>query len=229
MLNPIEEARHADLKNRCRELGVSPPPEIFIGLQVVDRNGVLIFDDKQRGHSWLRNYWNWAFWSTTLTPPTGSTYEAGSLATKAETGEIKNDDGCINATWRNAGMNADAGIVVGTSDTTFSAEHCAMGALIAHGAGAGQLAYCGQATPTASYTSDTKTWKSTLARIFNNNSSGSITVKETGLRINGGIFYAGYGYRFLLERSVLNPTATVPVGAQLTVTYEISMDFSAID
>ena len=44
MLNPIEEAKFAELKERCRELGVPAPPEVFIGVQVHDKNGVLIFD-----------------------------------------------------------------------------------------------------------------------------------------------------------------------------------------
>jgi hypothetical protein len=35
--------------------------------------------------------------------------------------------------------------------------------------------------------------------------------------------------KFLTERSVLDPTVLVANGAQLTVTYEISMDFSSID
>jgi hypothetical protein len=59
---------------------------------------------------------------------------------------------------------------------------------------------------------------------MNNNSGGNITVKEIGLCPNGG-----WGDFFLLERSLLSPTVTVPNGAQLTATYEIIMDFSSID
>jgi hypothetical protein len=61
---------------------------------------------------------------------------------------------------------------------------------------------------------------------MNNNSGGSITVKEVGLMYVGNTYNNDY---HLVERSVLSPTVAVANAAQLTVTYEISMDFSAID
>jgi hypothetical protein len=96
-----------------------------------------------------------------------------------------------------------------------------LGALIAHGTGAGQLTY--QASGFNSKAYALKVWTATSKRIFNNNSGGDITVKEIGL-------YSAYYYvYYLTERSVLSPAVTVPNGAQLTATYEISMDFSSID
>lgn len=44
MLDPQEEAKFAELKDKCRELKVPAPPEIMIGLQVHE-GGVLTFDD----------------------------------------------------------------------------------------------------------------------------------------------------------------------------------------
>ena len=121
--------------------------------------------------------------------------------------------------------NATYGILVGTSDTAFSVENFAMGALIATGNGAGQFAYSAEKTQTTAYTGGAKTWKTTRSRIFNNNSGGSITVKEAAI----AGYNVGQGQSLLFERSVLAPTVAVANGAQLTVTYEISMDFSAID
>jgi hypothetical protein len=58
----------------------------------------------------------------------------------------------------------------------------------------------------------------------------SITVKEVGLAGVVAMFTSAQTNDYMLmERSVLSPTVPVPNGAQLTVTYSISMDFSAID
>jgi hypothetical protein len=82
--------------------------------------------------------------------------------------------------------------------------------------------------PVNVYTSGTKTWENTIIRIFNNNSGGVIVIKEAGLYWSGYLFDTSIGYH-MHERSVLSPTVAVANGAQLTVTYAISMDFSAID
>jgi hypothetical protein len=229
MLDPKEEKRFEELRGMCRELKVPAPPEIMIGLQVHDKNGILIFDDVQRGHSWLRNFYS-------LIP-----YKLFGLATDVSFGvgyiSAKRDDASIS--WGNLGNadnygyplppgiagNTTYGITIGTSDTAFSADHYTLQALIAHGNGAGQMSYTAGATLTKAYTAGTKTWKFTRLRIFNNNSGGSITVKEVGIQWYDG----GQGKYIIWERSVLAPTVVVANGAQLTVTYEISMDFSAID
>lgn len=235
MLDPTEEAKHAKLREMCRELRVPPPPEIHIGLKVMDRNGVLVFDDKQRGHSWTRNYYNINY-STMATAHVGetATFSAGSLVCRYINGVIPALDrvaqiGGYNPTntgFIQASAAADYGILVGTGDTAFSAEDYALAAKIAHGNGAGQLYYQAMAAATATYNSGTKTWANALSRLYNNNSGGSITVKEAGLGWYGTVGSLTF---YLLERSVLSPTVTVAAGAQLTVTYTISMDFSAID
>jgi len=223
MLNPIEEKKYQELKDRCRELRVPPPPDIMIGLQVHDENGILVFDDVQRAHSWTRNFWNQCMYAMTGGPLSGSTYAAGSSAIKYTYGGI-----AATAVWPGTPScigtlgSTINGIVVGTDDTAFALTQFALGALIAHGTGAGQFSYAAQGAWSSAYTAGTKTWKSTTSRIMNNNSGGSITVKETGL-------YHSPSNTVMIERSVLAPTVTVATGGQLTVTYEISMDFSAID
>jgi hypothetical protein len=57
-------------------------------------------------------------------------------------------------------------------------------------------------------------------------------VAETGIYWSGWISPAAAGALSgvrMIERSVLSPTVNVPNGAQLTVTYSISLDFTAID
>jgi hypothetical protein len=224
MLDPKEEKRFADLKAMCRELKVPAPPEIMIGLQVHDKNGILTFDDVQRGHSWTRNFYNMLYLSFTYCGSGSSTFGAGYLGNKEYTGTIRNFT--TGAILPNYAESTDTrGLLIGTGDTAFSTDHYILATKIAHGNGSGQMAYSSQSYANA-YTALTKTWKRTISRIYNNNSGGSITVKECGLYVYTSLGDVG---PYLYERSVLSPTVAVANGAQLTVTYEISMDFSAID
>jgi hypothetical protein len=230
MLNPIEEVRFAELKAMCRELKVPTPPEIMIGLKVHDKNGVLTFDDVQRGHSWTRNAYNFMFCSASKPTAAGASFAAGYLTHKATGGAI----GVTNLNHASERVtlivpgalgNDTYGIVVGTDDTEFSPEQYDLIAKIAQGVGTGQFSYTAGVVDAGGYTGGTTTWKTTEYRIFNNNSGDPITVKEVGIiayAYNSGAFY-------LFERSVLDPTVAVANGAQLTVTYEISMSFAAID
>lgn len=239
MLNPIEEAKHAKLREMCRELRVPPPPEIYIGLKVVDRNGALVFDDKQRGHSWTRNYWNYMFsLGSDSVGDNTSTFGAGYMTGKqlAGPGTVRGYNNCVCTRCRGYVTSYDPAycfynaIVVGTGDTAFSVNDWAMAALVENGSGSGQLVYNNQTRTGPTYTSGTKTWSFAHTRIFNNNSGGSITIKEVGLNAYIGIaIFNNASGTWLLERSLLDPTVEVAKGAQLTVTYTISQDFSAID
>lgn len=233
MLNPKEEAKFKELKDKCRELKVPAPPEIFIGLQVHDKNGVLVFDDKQRGHSWTRNFWNALFSAaSTGIGDGGSTFSAGYMSLKAYGGNVYAGQAYANmAVGSMIGTSSLNGILVGTGDTAFSVDQYALATQIAHGNAASQLYYQNMAASAPAYTAGTKTWETTHSRVFNNNSGGSITVKEVGIQVYMVPWTSGSSgdWYYMIERSVLDPTVAVANGAQLTVTYEISMDFSAID
>jgi len=230
MLNHTEEAKYAELRDKCRELRVPAPPEIMIGLKVHDKNGILTFDDLQRGHSWTRNFWNLLLAHMTCIPSSGATHEAGTMMVKGITGSVKGDainhvNGWFATLWPGVIANASYGIVVGTDNTAFSADQYALGAICEEGTGAGQLTHQAESAVAGAYDSGTDVWTITHARIMNNNSGGSITVKETGIYV----WDQNWSTSIMVERSILNPTVTVPNGAQLTVTYNINMDFSAID
>jgi hypothetical protein len=225
MLDPKEEAKFDELKAKCRELKVPAPPEIMIGLQVHE-GGVLTFDDVQRGHSWTRNFWNWMFFGMCFcnSSPT-NVFGAGYGTMKSTGGSIQS----YFATYINGNLtigttDTNQGIVVGTSDAAFSVDQYDLQALIAAGNGSGQLLYNTGTTPVSSYNTGTHTWTISRSRVYNNNSGSTITIAETGLR-----GFASSIAIMLHERSVLSPTVAVANGAQLTVSYEISMDFSAID
>jgi hypothetical protein len=238
-LDPVEEARHAELKKMCAELKVPAPPEIFIRFQVHDKDGKLVFDDRQRGHSWTRNFYNTllafiAQYGGTATDNFGAGYvtakQTGGAVSYTERAVYLGDYEILNHGITEAAATGNFGVKVGTSDTAFSPEQYALGAAITNGVGAGQLAHIAMGKTLANYdnTPGAEKWIATSIRVFNNNSGSLITIKETALYWHGTVFQ-GALLNWMWERSVLSPAVDVPNGAQLTVTYEISMDFSAID
>jgi hypothetical protein len=228
MLNLQEEIKFAKLKAHCKELGVPAPPDIFIGFQVHDQGGVLVFDDIQRGHSWNRNFWNMLLCCAGLGPSVGSSFDAANMNNKNTAGVIRTGASgyCVPAGLYD--KDANTGIFVGTGNTVFSPQDYILEAEIANGTGAGELSYAAQQAAVTAYDVPTKTWTTTLIRKMNNNSAGVITVKETGLK-QYVLSWNGANDYVLVERSVLSPTIPVLVGAQLTITYQIIKDFSAID
>lgn len=240
MLDPQEEKRFDDLKAMCRELKVPAPPEIMIGLKVHDHNGMLTFDDVQRGHSWTRNYWNFLFSQSCSAGLGGvASFGAGYMSNKTTGASLQSSANTIICSYGKDLTAGDGvgivctkaysiqGIVVGTSGAAFSVDHYTLQGLISTGSGGGQLNYVAMGVGSISYNAGTKLWSRNLSRIYNNNSGNSITVSETGLYAQTD--QSGTSGYSMEERSVLNPTVAVANGAQLTVTYSISMDFSAID
>ncbi len=237
MLNVEEEKRICELKALCKELKIQAPIDIYISLKV-EKNNKVLFDDVQRGHSWTRNYYTLIFSSiTTCSSTATSKYGAGHMTFRRDDGDIS-VSGAYNvgvySSTANGGIidvtsSSTAGIIVGTGTTAFDIDNYNLESKVVHGNGSGQLAYQPMVktgnVPT--YNSETKTWSVDITRVFNNNSGATIVIGETGLfcRITG-FNVSDY---FLIERSVLSPTVSVLDGAQLTVTYTFSSDFSAID
>ncbi len=111
--------------------------------------------------------------------------------------------------------NTSYGPVVGSGTGAFDFDNYALGTLIAHGTGAGQLQY-GLTTFNAPQTSGNDRYFE-IIRTFQNQSGGDITVNEIGLYGNsGGVYYC-------LAREVLGSSITVPNGQTLTVTYKIKV------
>ena len=229
MLDLVEEIKFAELREKCRELKVMAPPEIMISLKVTEKDKT-IFDDIQRGHSWTRNFYNAIMFHMFQFGNTQTQFGAGYASSKFTNGAV-NGSGYYLTGGSLCGIipaaaNLDTiGIVLGTGTTAFSTEQFALAAKIAQGVGAGQFTYLAQSVATAAYNSGTKVWTVTHSRVFNNNSGGLIVVREVALFSAMGSSIAGPMY----ERSVLSPEVSVPDGAQLTVVYNISMSFAAID
>lgn len=241
-LDHREELEFQKLHDDCRRLKVMPPPAIFIGLEV-EKDGVILLEDRVRGHSWTRNYWNSQLSQMTGACGTDTTFGAGHINAKSTGGTTRGDTNrgagengyffSTNSYMYVAGVGESNGIRVGTDDTAFSTEQYNLQALIANGTESGQLSYQAQGAPTSDYdsTAGSEAWTITHTRVMNNNSGAAITVKEVGLiwGTPSHSYRFGNYSSFLDERSVLAAAVNVPDGAQLTVTYEITMDFSAID
>ncbi|MBU4143304.1 hypothetical protein KJ590_04925 [Patescibacteria group bacterium] len=212
MLNATEEAKFAELRDKSRELRVPCLPEMFIDLKVHDKNGVLVFDDRQRGHSWVRGYYNALAYSH-FRSQIGSGLGAGSLEC------VRYDDG-VNVFFDDFFfLNV---IEVGTSDTAWSAEQVQLAALILDGTEAGNLTHGALAYQDAVYDAETKIWSGGPYRTFTNNSGSAITVKEAAL-------VHSYNTPNMYSRDVLDPAVEVAPLEVLTVTFNIALDFSAID
>jgi hypothetical protein len=236
MLDPIKEAQWEELKKGCRLLGVPMPPEIHIGIELFNRDNKKIYEDMQRGNSWTRNFYNYAFSAMAEAPGGGvNTFGAGYMSGKRTTATLDYSNVCCShksATLPGSYFNCQGaasshGIMVGTSDTAFDKDQHTMQALISHGVASGNLQYGSMAPQICSYAGTT--WTTTLRRMFENLSGASITVKETGLYGYMGIVSTAAVFYYMLERNVLDSTIAVADGESLKITYTFAMDFSAID
>jgi len=223
MLDPQEEKEFDDLKKKFGELNLPTPPEIMIGLEVRDGDGNVTLDDIQRGHSWTRNYWNnfYCFVCGSYNQSSG-VHGPGTLTVLDNTGNpISYGNGYTYQPidYDSIEGNVNGGIVVGSSNDVFDLNDYLMGSVISHGTGTGQLYYNLGYRNSSVYT--TKVWSVDIVRVFNNNSTGNITVNEVGMR--------GLAWHILFERSVLvTPIVLVP-DSRITVSYTISMNFTSID
>lgn len=238
-LDPIERQKLWDrLGKASRGLGLPTMPKIYVGLKV-EKGGQVLQDTREEGHSWVRNAWNAFFAAVAAAKGDGSgSFGAGYMTTKETNGTVDSSSSYQVQLYNNyytgsnywaAAGNHSHGILVGTSDTAFSVEDFFLGSRIDNGTGEGQFEYQQVDNPYPSY--DSGIWTRSLSRVFYNNSGGSITVKEVGLvcYTSFGGWFKGAGTYNLVSREVLDTPVVVANTAMLTVTYEISMDFSSID
>ena len=219
------EEKFATLRSLGVELSV-PVPEVFVSRKIENPGCETIIKDG-RSHTYVRNFYNLLFAHVAgIASYTSATYGAGDLNFRATNGTVYGTNGTMRITLpeliTTATYTDTAGIVIGTSDTAYSFEQYALGALIAHGTGSGQMSSQAMTQQTPVYTAGTKEWSQTAKRVFNNNSDGSIGVNEVGWG-----FRSATGNLALLVRDVLASTDTINVGGQYTVTYTVKLTFPA--
>ena len=221
-------------RNRITKgLTFMPKVGITVRLTVTESDGTISYDKTEPAHSFTRNFWNALFSYIANSTSSGSNnFGSGYISIKSSAGTLSYatlDTISFSSYESGRGIlgilsNSTYGIVVGTSAAAFTVEQFALGAQCVQGTGTNNLQHAAQAYPTISWTVGTLTWLAVHRRIFNNNSAGAIGVNETGLYSDLLNFSKGSG-EFMVERNVLGGTVTVGIGAQLTVTYNISVVF----
>ena len=233
MVDLKEEQRYRQLRKLGQDLHI-PIAEAFLTLEVFGKDGKLIQRHHQRSHSWTRNLYNFMWGWTAANNYGHGGYAAGGTALKAITGAtVTNllygwvfDPEEVGHGYRGAIGITDQGIQVGTGVTAESFEDYVLDTLVAHGNGAGQLAYQAGEAPVLSYVPLTLT--TTASRYFNNNSGGSIVVAEVGIVSDPAYGSAGGNhYHIMMARDLLGATVSVPDTGQLKVTYTIQLVYPA--
>lgn len=182
--------------------------KMYIELELYDKNGKLIERRTEPAHSWVRNI------ATAL----NSFLNGGNIVfsgdnTEGETYVYNVDDKPERYMSAPAGEDK-RGILVGSSDATFSRLHWNLASKIPHGTASGQLSY---EACTVTYTDP----NIKIERRFTNNTSANITVKEIGLFIAIKPSAFPIFRYYMLARDVISPV-TIPQDASLKVTYNIS-------
>jgi hypothetical protein len=211
---------------------------------IPDQNGCMKSIVHQRSRSWTRNAYNQALSQLAGLPGPDNTFGAGKMNVKGTSGTVvysttvgvglsQGYQGSSYWNWSDAtsgypqgylcpAANASRGIVVGSGTNAESFEDYVLQTLIANGTGTGQLSYVQSEATVPSYDAGSKTFAAALARYFNNNSGGSVSVNEIGLYVYGG---AGGNASTIIcnSRDKLGSTVNIPNTGQLKVTYTISL------
>jgi hypothetical protein len=194
----------------------------------VEKNGIILSDKHQIGHSWVRNAYNAYNLMMLDSVPTTYLYFRDTAGLFGSSSYPFQRHFVYAANGYYSTENAENfGVVVGTGTTAFDLDDFRLDAVITHGNTTGKLYYQAQVAPVTTYSGDPDFTENILhKRVYNNNSGGTITVNEVGLVFltNGG------SYKVMMSRDVLDTPAVVLNGAQLTVTVSITTkDFATID
>jgi hypothetical protein len=214
-------------------LPVCQLPKITIHLEVYEK-GNLIHQHTEPGHSWVRNAYSY-MWNLISKTYIGTvTFGDGYTALKATTG----DSYTAVTSWWNAAFHCPdfgpmgygiigsagqdtRGIVVGSSNTAFSFNDYKLGSKWLNGSLANKIEYSDQTIISSSYAAGTFTWAHTTYRYFNNNSGGTLDIKETGVN------HLGSSLPCLIIRDVLTSPLAILDDQQLKVTYVFTQTFPA--
>ena len=221
-----------------------PILEAFVELEAFDRDGKRVQHHRERTHTWVRNAYNHLFAQVSGKGATGSaTFGAGELNAKDTGGVIRGTAGdgfglpcgaagtsyswdTVGQRGYRAGAGIDTfGIWVGSGVTAESFEDYALATKIVNGTGAGQLSYAQGEANALTYNAGTKVLQNQVIRYFNNNSGADIGVNEVGIIAAGS--YSNSSANYLMDRTKLGATVTVPNTGQLKVTYSFQLTYLA--
>ena len=196
----------------------------------VEKNGIILSDKHQVGHSWVRNAYNVYNLQMLDSAPTTYLfvrYTSGTFSTATTVPRRYDYSGFSGGGYYCTTNTEEYGVIIGTGTTAFDLDDFRLDEVITSGNTTGKLYYQAQVAPVTAYSGDPDFTQNILnKRVFNNNSGATITVNEVGLVFKD----AGYPYHILMSRDVLDTPSVVLNGAQLTVTVSITTkDFATID
>lgn len=154
---------------------------VYLGIEVRDRNGVLLQRMEQRSESFVQNFAVLMSSAEQEGAITNGLTDAGTNTIAATTTSTKTS-ATPTGGWLGTVATAGAmtlGMAVGTGTSAPTTSDGILTTPIANGNGAGQLAYGAETYTNPSSTSGTTTWVD--ARLFTNNSGGTIGITEVGL------------------------------------------------
>jgi hypothetical protein len=187
---------------------------VQIETEIRDKDGKLIKKSRQEAHSLLKNF---ACFLYALLGATSVTRNNTSGSSATFYGSFTVTSAGTEHPLSCAAPSGDDsfGIQVGTSDTAVTRDDYKLGSKISHGSGSGQLAYGSMTVEAVDGTPPASRFR--VIRVFSNNTTETITVKEIGLAIRN--VWMSLNQAFLIARDVLTSPQDVPSGATLTVRY----------
>lgn len=169
---------------------------------------------EQECHSWTRNFYNLiASQMLSVNSTDSSTFGDGHINWKDHDGTLRGVSSYAQSLYssnpyQGSSDDDDYGIVVGTGSTAESFEDYQMDSLIAAGDGAGELNYSESPEPTFAWDSGARTFDIVHRRYMANNSGGSITIAEIGLKAR--VYYSsGQTNYALMARDVLGSSVAI--------------------
>jgi hypothetical protein len=219
-----------NLQKKCMDNHLFVPPIVSIGYEVKDRNNIgTIKSGKEFSKSYVRNFYNWAVsqLAGAHSYAGGGGYGAGKLTLKSTAGDVVYSSDYLTCIYGKGDYIAAAevatyGIVVGSADTAESFDSYFLGTQIAHGTGAGQLYYNAQEAAIYTYDSENKKAKVRHSRLFENNSGGSITIKEVAFCHK---YYKPSAVNYMTIRDLLQTPVVLSDGQSVRFYYEISFTY----
>lgn len=207
--SPESERLYRKLVRLSKELHI-PMPYGFLELKATMPDGRITHWSKQRSHSWCRNAYNQLF-AVSGWRKDGSAWGDGDLTGKKTSGATVAILNAALSTRASSGVDT-YGILIGTGTTAHSFDDYDVETQIVDGTGTGEMSHVAYEDEELTWVSGTRTLTITLARYFNNNSGGSISVTESAVV---GSYSGSY---YLMARDVFT---AVPVGdtGQFKVVY----------
>jgi hypothetical protein len=216
-----------------------PILEAWVELEAFDQAGKRVQRRRERAHTWVRNAYNTLFTQLSGKGATSTTFGAGELSIKQTSGTVYGVVGnpfgvpttysidTVTAYGYRAAAGDDTyGIWVGGGTAAESFEDYILATKIANGSGAGQLSYVQGEANALSYNAGTKVLQNQVIRYFNNNSGAGVDVNEVGIVICGQNSTSN-PIKWLMDRTKLGATVTVPNTGQLKVTYSFQLTYPA--